>query len=312
MLLNAGLSMNDVNTSLPKDPDEALNASPVLPVSTTVITLKQARERAGLHPVALAAMLKIPVKRLEALEAGRFDELPDMTFARALALSVCRALKVDPQPILANFPASNEVRLNDIERSLNAPLPRRTVAMPSSAKPSEPSKLSWPMAAAVFMAVVALMLWFFLPTREEPATVSLLSPVMTAEPVSIPEPALDPVSEEAVPQEVLRLEAPSAPSGMAIEAPGPAVPAPVSATPVDAQNGFAMTARETSWVQVTGASGRVLLQRSLQPGETVVLSTDFPLSVVVGRADEVVVSLRGTAFNMAPHTRNNVARFEVR
>jgi cytoskeleton protein RodZ len=307
MLLNAGLSMNDVNTSLPKDPDEALNASPVLPVSTTVITLKQARERAGLHPVALAAMLKISVKRLEALEAGRFDELPDMTFARALALSVCRALKVDPQPILANFPASNEVRLSDIERSLNAPLPRRTVAMPSSAKPSEPSKLSWPMAAAVFMAVVALMLWFFLPTREEPATVSLLSPVISADPVSMPEPAVEPVPEEAVAE-----DAPSAPSGMAIEAPGPAVPAPASATPVDAQNGFAMTARETAWVQVTGASGRVLLQRSLQPGETVVLSTDFPLSVVVGRADEVVVSLRGTAFNMAPHTRNNVARFEVR
>ena len=56
--------------------------------------LRQAREQAGVHVAALAVALKVPVRQLEALEQGRFDLLPDHTFARALAASVCRALVV--------------------------------------------------------------------------------------------------------------------------------------------------------------------------------------------------------------------------
>ncbi|MBU7575138.1 MAG: helix-turn-helix domain-containing protein, partial [Hydrogenophaga sp.] len=58
------------------------------------VLLRAAREAAGLHIAALAAALKVPVKKLEALEAGRYSELPDLTFARALASSACRHLKV--------------------------------------------------------------------------------------------------------------------------------------------------------------------------------------------------------------------------
>ncbi len=286
--------MNDLNTPPSSEP---LESSPAAPV----ITLRQARERAGLQIGALAAMLKVPVRRLESLEAGRFDELPDMTFARTLALSVCRALKVDPQPILAHFPASAEVRLGDIDRSLNAPMPARSPMLSSEPKPAPGTGLSWPKALAVLIGVVAVVFWFLLPSRDDalPVTVSVTPPQTTA---TLPERA-----DEAQDPSVSEVDATPGPSIEPIE---PPVGEP--ALPVDAMNGLAMTARETTWVQVTGASGRVLLQRSLQPGETVVLSTDFPLSVVVGRADEVTVSLRGEPFGLAPHTRNNVARFEVR
>ncbi len=66
--------------------------------------LRQAREQAGVHVAALAVALKVPVRQLEALEQGHLDRLPDHTFARALAGSVCRQLKVDPAPILAALP----------------------------------------------------------------------------------------------------------------------------------------------------------------------------------------------------------------
>ena len=42
--------------------------------------LRAARERQGLHVAALAAMIKIPQRKLESLEADRLDELPDATF----------------------------------------------------------------------------------------------------------------------------------------------------------------------------------------------------------------------------------------
>ena len=44
----------------------------------------------------LCASLKVPQAKLEAIEADRYQDLPDPTFVRALALAMCRALKVDP------------------------------------------------------------------------------------------------------------------------------------------------------------------------------------------------------------------------
>ena len=83
--------------------------------------LRQAREAAGLHVAALAVSMKVPVKKLEALEADRLDLLPDAVFVRALASSVCRALKIDATPVLQRLPQTAVPRLDAEERSINAP-----------------------------------------------------------------------------------------------------------------------------------------------------------------------------------------------
>ncbi|HJV61195.1 MAG TPA: helix-turn-helix transcriptional regulator, partial [Albitalea sp.] len=61
--------------------------------------IRAARQSQGLHIAALSAAIKVSQKKLEALEADRLDELPDATFTRALAQTVCRALKIDPSPV---------------------------------------------------------------------------------------------------------------------------------------------------------------------------------------------------------------------
>jgi hypothetical protein len=66
--------------------------------------IRRAREHAGLHVGALAASLKVPVQRIEALEADRHDLLPGPVFTRALASSVCRLLKLDSAAVLALLP----------------------------------------------------------------------------------------------------------------------------------------------------------------------------------------------------------------
>ena len=66
--------------------------------------MRQAREKAGVHLASLAMSLKVPAGRLEALETGRIDLLPDPTFARALAASVCRSLRIDADPVLQLLP----------------------------------------------------------------------------------------------------------------------------------------------------------------------------------------------------------------
>jgi len=83
--------------------------------------LRRAREAAGLHVAALAVAMKVPVKKLEALEADRWDLLPDAVFVRALASSVCRTLKIDAAPILRMLPLQAVPRLDTEQRGINTP-----------------------------------------------------------------------------------------------------------------------------------------------------------------------------------------------
>lgn len=150
-------------------PHDALNAGQ---------RLKRAREQAGLHVVALAAALKVPVKKLEALEAGRTDELPDATFARALAASVCRQLKIDPTEILAGLPQAGGSRLGE-GHALNTPFrsPRDPVG------PSVASRtLKRPITAALAILLGAALVWWWVP---QPGTDTLvMNPSPTPAPVT--------------------------------------------------------------------------------------------------------------------------------
>ena len=99
--------------------------------------LRAARERQGLHIAVLAASIKVPRAKLEALEADRYDELPDLTFARALAQAVCRALKVDAEPVLARRPRGDARRIEQLGGGLNAPFRER----PGRSEPADWSLL---------------------------------------------------------------------------------------------------------------------------------------------------------------------------
>ena len=83
-------------------PTEASTATPTGPSAGTM--LRTAREAAGIHVSALAVALKVSVKKLEALESDDLAQLPDAVFARALAASVCRTLKIDAEPVLQRLP----------------------------------------------------------------------------------------------------------------------------------------------------------------------------------------------------------------
>ena len=115
--------------------------------------LRNAREAAGVHLSSLAAALKVPVARLEALEAERFDLLPDPPFVRALAGSVCRALKLDPVPVLALLPQKGPLRLSPtVQRTDGATF--RTRSAPSAGLAGIGHGLRHP----VFWVVVVLLL----------------------------------------------------------------------------------------------------------------------------------------------------------
>lgn len=83
--------------------------------------LRRAREAQNMTLEGLAATIKVTPAKLEALEQGQFDRLPDANFTRALAMTVCRALKVDPSEVLASLPAAKPTALAEGKPPLNQP-----------------------------------------------------------------------------------------------------------------------------------------------------------------------------------------------
>lgn len=291
------------------------------------VLLREAREAAGLHIAALAAALKVPVRKLEALEAGRYGELPDLTFARALASSACRQLKIDPAPVLEQIPVNPTPALRGSDSAINAPF------KPASEAPAA-SPLTWlsrPALLGTIALLLAALVVMFLPDMEpaSPAdngaqnTEQEAAPATPAAAPGLPifqpsdatpaaTPGEAPSEDSATPADAgaTPAEAPVPPAVAATPA-TPAAPQATVAAPASATV-LQIEAREESWAEVSNGTGTVVLQRLLQAGERVEFSAAPPYSVVLGKASAVQVNVRGRAFDAKAIARNDVARFEAR
>lgn len=282
--------------------------------------LRAAREQAGVHIASLAVILKVPVARLEALEAERFDLLPDPPFVRALAGSVCRALKLDPAPVLARLPQRVAPRLGaDVRRTNGASFRTKSSAPASLAgignglrHPGFWVVVILLMAAAALMLVPSARLseWMQVVTGPR-ATETARLPVGAS-----PDGAADSTPASAEPP--VAAVAPMGPESVRDASTSPEPPAAMVApapAPVVAASGgglVSFTANAQSWVRVTDSKGANVFEKVLQPGVAQSAGGTPPLSVVVGNAGATTVQVRGQAFDLSAITRNNVARFEVR
>jgi len=302
--------------------------------------LRGAREAAGIHIASLAASLKVPVNKLEALEQDRFDLLPDAVFVRALASSVCRTLKVDPAQVLERMPQTAAPKLAQRSASINAPF-----RSPGDGPRSSPWKqASRPAVLAVLVLLLGALALIFLPgvghdsvtgqrdavegqanaafakPQSLPATMVMAGagladsamPAAVTVAAPVPEGSLSaaPVAEQAV-----AVAAPVSLPTNSPTAPANANTATSASPPAQAAPGGIVTfrAKQESWVEVTDAKGIVVLRRTLGAGEVAGASSGaLPLAAVVGRADATQVEVRGRVFDLTSVARDNVARFEVK
>lgn len=268
--------------------------------------LKAARESQGLHIGALAVMMKVPVRKLEALEADRFEELLDMVFTRALAASVSRVLKIDPIQVLAALPKFEATSMKTDQESLNTPLQTNRFEWIQQLK----NRLASPLGLGVALMVLAVLVILNWPDQQAAGDASAIpAPVPQTGAHPVPTPAL-PASNPATAGTVLDdvpLVIPQA-----LSSPASATVPEASAPAVSAAGILVLQSRQQSWVEVTDAGGVLQLRKTLAAGEAVQLSGALPLSVVLGRADVVDVMVRGERLDVTAMTQNNVARFEVK
>ncbi len=279
--------------------------------------IREARQAQGLHIAALAASIKVTQRKLELLEADRLDELPDATFARALAQTVCKSLKIDPAPVLALLPQlGGGNRLEHVSVGINAPFRDK----PGRHEPHDWSDLASPAVLAPVLVLVAAAVLYLLPAGwfSKLPTLSLQSFGLSASgPFSFSRsgndaapaptatgdtPGLTMTPETAASSVVETVFNAAPPDGAASVAPSAASPA----------GPLQLRANSETWVEVLDAQSQILLSRMLQPGETVVLDGTMPFKLKIGNAAGTEVMFRGQPVNLAASTRDNVARLQLK
>ena len=307
--------------------------------------LRQARENCGLHIAALAVSLKVPVRKLEALEADRLELLPDAVFARALASSICRTLNVDPMPVLDRLPQTNSPKLmKNMGRGLNAPFHPSSDGQGRSiwaqiSGPTVVAGLVLLLGALGLILLPALKAVDFdiqstlspkttahqvvrlerIPIQEGPANTDIVKSSISVNELTsalqVPT-SLDGSVQAIVTTPVSMTQASASPASISVvgsaqtlvvsETPGSALLAPQAADVV------VFSAKEQSWVEVSDSKGQVVLRRTLSAGEVAGASGALPLMAIVGRADATQVQVRGKTLDLKVFSKDNVARFEVK
>lgn len=306
--MNEGHLMSELAMpTLPAEQESASIADAKAPTAGQM--LRAARETSGLHIAALAVSMKVPVKKLEALEADRLDLLPDAVFVRALASSVCRTLKIDSADILERLPQNAVPRLDAESRSINAPFHSPGYAPGWTLT----SSLKNPALLVVLVLLLGAVLLVFLPEASQTADKQPEVPAFGVAPDAMVTPVVNAPMHpsSAAPREVLSVPPQASASG-----PSKAVEETQVLTdparPASSTGVVSFKQKGPSWVEVTDSKGVVQVRRILAAGEALTVAGELPLAVVVGRVDVTEVEVRGKPFSLADITKDNVARFEVK
>lgn len=312
-------------TTLPQE------VAPAAAVSAGAL-LRQARQAQGVALGDLAATLKVPVEKLQALEDEDWQRLPDVVFLRALAQTICRTLHLEAAPVLALLPQQKVTALAP-QGGLNAPMRERGVP---SILATNTKHSPWPWVVLLLIVLGGggyLGVQWMAPewVRGVSTTVSapsdpagdspLFSPAVpeegdgggmgnmgdAAQAGEVPTVQAAALMQPALPEEEGAQPGFAAPAPAAEPAAAPAAQAAASVSPV-----LRITAKGATWVQVLDAQQRLLIEKILQDGEVFSTSAPKPLTVAVGKADLATVEVNGAPFDVQAVARSNVARFEVK
>lgn len=290
------------------------------------IMLQQARLAAGVEIEPLAAVLKVSVRKLQALEAGKLNNPSEMTFTRALAASVCRQLRIEPGPVLNAWPGQSTDATAVPKTLSNDGTPNAATALPGSAQPS--GGRSWLGVLVVLLIGVGVWMAYqqmqhaserrqaratAQPTVTEPERAETAAPAVVEVPAA-PVIEIAPAAGGTVEGAPVTPPAVNVPQPEEAAKPGPIVnnqSAPL--TPVAIGNHIlVLHALEASWIEVTDVSGARVFTRLMSAGDHVAIDEGGrPLSVLIGNAAGVRVYSRSKALDLTDKARLNVARFDV-
>ena len=293
--------------------------------------LAAAREARGLALADVAQQLKFAPRQLEALEQEQFSALPGATFARGMVRSYARLLKLDPDPLVERIAGRFEVPdSNRLAARYHQPVP-----FSDSARKSTFVYLGLSLGVLVLVGAVGYE-WH---QERQAAAKSKGSAVAKAapkeretKPRAAPVPAQVAVAPAPVPA-AHAAPVPVAPEKskpVTVAAAPPAVVAPEKPKPVAqdkdkdkdkdkekpkvASSGphrLVVRTEGEAWIEIKDAADRMLVSSLNPPGSERVVRGKPPYSLVIGNASNVRVLYDDKPIDLAPHTRQDVARLTV-
>ena len=269
--------------------------------------LRAAREAAGLSLDQVAQQLKLAQRQVKALEEENFGDLPGRTFSRGFMRNYARLLNLDAQDQLARLPDAAQAP------ALESPALHSTGTMMTelpSADVAKPNFARWliPLVLVGCIVAAATYEWYGggLAKLNEPLRprVAATEPAATAV-TPLPNPL---VSESRPPTDASPA---AAEEDMSASRPVSAS-APVVTTAQSPSDALLLLAYAgPSWTEVRDRSGQLLISRLVVADSNEAVRGAGPFDVVLGNAHVVTLTYRGKQIDLAPYTRQNVARLTL-
>lgn len=264
--------------------------------------LAAAREGAGISVGEMASRLRLHVNQIRALESENLAQLPESAYVRGFVRSYARALNLDPAPLIEDF---NRKAAPPADSVVDGMARTRDYSPVRAAANEQASR--WVVLGLALAALIALgVIGWFATRPAAPAPGAGVAPAMAAPVVTTAAlPAVAPASPVG--------DATSQPADAAAESAEPAEPAPAPSQPLAAADAIvSISFSGPAWVEVTDASGKVVVAQTARAGEVLHPVGTPPLAVVLGDVSKVAVTVRGQPLDLASATRANVARFTVK
>lgn len=263
--------------------------------------LTAAREKQRLSVGDMAARLRLHVNQVRAIEGENLAQLPEPAYVRGFVRSYARSLGLDPAPLIDDLNS----KLAPAATSVVDGIARARDYSPVRAAAHERASRSLVLGLSI-LALVALGALGWYATRQP-------------RPAPAPAPASAPASSAALVQPVVPTTGAEVPATDRASAGGEAQPAaavepaPAPSQPLnEAGSLLLLSFSGSSWVEVTDASGKVVVSQTAGAGEAIQPAGKPPFTVVIGDASRATVKVRGEAFDLEPVTRANIARFTVK
>ncbi|MFA5940214.1 MAG: RodZ domain-containing protein [Sinimarinibacterium sp.] len=286
------------DTPDPASTDEsATNAAPVPePRPGPGALIREARQRARLSLEDMAAHTKLARQTLDALERDDYKALLEPVYVRGYYRKCAKVLDMDEGALIAAYEARVAPRQPEAPSKLR---------LASGTELGSSSRL--PVAMAVFAAVVAIVVCGFIwLARDGQDSYPVFRDAIVSE---TPMPTAPPVAPQPVAVDAAAPEAAAATP--AADAAGPdATPGPGVASAATAV--VRLRFRQTSWVRVDDAAGKVLINQTQAAGTEQTVNGVTPLNIYLGNAPGVEVEYDGKAVDIRSYVRDsNTARFSL-
>jgi len=267
--------------------------------------LRRERLRTGLDLERIAQDTKISVRTLELIEENQFEKLPGGVFARSFVRQYAQSIGLDeeeirgeldkalapvydPPPTIQESASQPELRLQRVTRWGGT----------GSSRPDSNSSLpALGLVVVVIVACSAAYTWWQKSGRaQNPAErVERAQAERVADaPAPAPEPSLDSARSAAADAPATSAQPSTAMETRAPDPPATKVSGTVTADDATGALRIALTAEEPTWVRAT-AHGKVVFSGIIQAKETKDLSAPDTVTLRIGNAGAIAISLNGKA-----------------